>query len=97
MTFSQDQIDNLSSMNYINRVDDHLKIVSGIQVIHSKDPAMMRVILALEIFYDSDKIDNLSFDLHNYDYEEIVEIARDIGSNEFIMHEVDMLLAGEGE
>lgn len=95
--FSQEQIDNLASLNFINRIDDHLKIVSGVQILHDQQPGMVRVMLALEIFYDSDKIDDLSFDLHNYEYEEILEIARNISANEFIMYEVDMLLAGEVE
>lgn len=95
--FNQDQIDKLSSLNFINRIDDHLRIVSGVQILHDKDPSMLRVMLALEIFYDNNKVDDLSFDLHHYDYGEIIEIARNIRSNELIMYEVDMLLAGEIE
>ena len=95
--YSQDQIDYLSSLHFINRIDDYLKIVSRVQILHPEDPDLMRVMLALEIYYHSHIVDDLSFDLHNYEYEEIIDIARNISANEFIMYEVDMLLAGEIE
>jgi hypothetical protein len=95
--FNQDQIDYLSSLHFINRIDEHLKIVSRVQILNAEHPDMMRVMLALEIYYHSHLVDDLSFDLHNYEYEEIIDIARNISSNEFIMYEVDMLLAGEVE
>ena len=74
--FSQEQIDNLASLNFINRIDDHLKIVSGVQILHAEQPNLMRVMLGLEIFYNSNKVDDLSFDLHHYEYDEIIDIAR---------------------
>ena len=55
------------------------------------------MILALEMYYDDNKFDTLTFDLHNYSYDEIIDVARDIRSNEFILQEVDNFLAGDIE
>jgi hypothetical protein len=93
----QTQIDQLSTLCFINRIDGHLKIVSSVKVSTTVDGTFYRVLLVLEIFYDEDKIDELSFNLHNYDYEDIVYTARNIRSNEFILQEVDNLLAGNIE
>ncbi|MGD8938839.1 MAG: hypothetical protein PVJ72_05630 [Gammaproteobacteria bacterium] len=92
----QTQIDQLSTLCFINRIDSHLKIVSSVKVFTTVD-GTFRILLVLEIFYDEEKIDELSFNLHNYDYEDIVHTARNIRSNEFILQEVDNLLAGNIE
>ena len=94
---NQAQIDHLSTLCYINKIDSHLNIVSGVRILPSGEPASRRVILLLEIFYDGDKINEVSFNLYNFGYEDIVSVVRNIRSNEFIMQEVDNFLAGEIE
>lgn len=96
-TFSQEQIEYLSSLSFINRIDEHLRIVSAVKILATAGGYPPRVVLMLEIYYDDQKIDNLSFDLHGYDYEDIVELARNVRSSEFILQEVDNLLAGDIE
>ena len=95
--FSQEQIEYLSSLSFINRIDDHLRIVSAVKIVPIAEDYPPRVVLVLEIYYDDKKIDNLSFDLHGYDFEDIVELARNIRASEFILQEVDNLLAGDIE
>lgn len=93
--YSQAQIDYLSSQHFINKIDQHLRIVSSIRIlIHAPDTAPT-VILKIDIYYDNHQSGSLSFNLHNYEYEEILAIAKNIRGNEFILHEVDNLLSGD--
>ena len=92
--FTQAQLDQLSSLCFINRIDDHLRIVSGIKIPANLGRSYNQVLLVLEIFFDEEKIDNMSFNLRNYEFDEIIEVARNIRSNKFILREVDNLLAG---
>ena len=93
--FSQAQIEYLSSLYYINNIDHHLRIISSVKVIHGAIHTPPRVLLMLEIFYENHKSGNLSFDLNNYEYEDIIEIAQNIRKNEFILQEVDNFLSGD--
>jgi len=95
MAFTKEQIESLSSLHIINRIDDHLKIVSGIDIINNDENLPPRVILLLEIFYNSNRVDTLSFDLHNYEYDEIIHLIKNIRGNEFLLQEVDNLLGGD--
>lgn len=95
--FTQAQVDYLSSLHFINNIDSHLKTVSSIKIVDTENSLPTRVIMCLEIFYDNNKVDTLSFDLHNYAYDDIVEIAKNIRSNEFILQEIDNFLAGDIE
>ena len=97
LQLSKDQIEYLTSLHFINRIDGHLKCVSNIKVTSATSARSARVILALEMYYDDNKFDTLTFDLHNYSYDEIIDVARDIRSNEFILQEVDNFLAGDIE
>lgn len=94
---SKDQIKYLTSLHYINRIDDHLKCVVSVRITDAVKSIPVRVILFLEMYYDDNKFDTLTFDLHNYSYDEIIEVAKDIRSNEFILQEVDNFLAGDIE
>jgi len=94
VVFSKDQIEYLSSLHFINRIDDHLKSVNNVNVVEMSGTMPARIILSLEIYYNDSKVDILTFDLHNYNYEDIIEIAKDIRSSEFIMQEVDNFLSG---
>jgi len=94
---NQTQIDHLSALCFINKIDDQLNIVSGIKISSNADGISSRTLLVLEIYFLGEKVNEMSFDLHNYDYEDIVNVARNIRSNEFIMQEVDNFLAGDIE
>ena len=93
--FTQEQIDYLTSSHFINRIDDHLKIVSSINIINPAEHTPPRVLLLLEIYYNNNKVDTLSFDLHDYEYEEIIQLAKNIRDNEFLLQEVDNFLGGD--
>ena len=97
ITFSQEQIDQLSSLHFINQIDDHLRVVSNVNVVAVAEHRPRRVMLALDIFYDNHNVDTLGFNLHNYAFAEIIQIAKDIRSNEFILQAIDNLLAGDIE
>ena len=94
MIFSQEQIDHLSSLHFINNIDSHLRIVSSINIAENTGSEPPRITLSLEIYYDDKKVDTLSFDLHNYGYEDIIHISQNIRSNEFLLQEVDNFLSG---
>jgi hypothetical protein len=93
--FNQQQIDYLSSLHFINQIDASLKAVSSIDINSIADNVPPRVLLALEIYFYDRKVDILRFDLHNYEYDEIVHIARNVRDNEFLLQEIDNFLAGD--
>ncbi|MEJ2141978.1 MAG: hypothetical protein P8Y24_06430 [Gammaproteobacteria bacterium] len=95
VTFTPDQVEKLSSLHFINRIDDYMKIVSSIEIKYVNTNIPPRVMLMLDIFYHDNKLDTLRFDLHNYEFGEIVDIAKNIRSNEFILQEVDNFLGGD--
>ena len=94
-TFSAEQVEKLSSLHFINRIDDYMKIVSSIEITNASANYAPRIMLLLDIFYHDDKVDTLSFDLHNYEFNEIVDVAKNIRYNEFILQEVDNFLGGD--
>jgi hypothetical protein len=95
ITLSQAQIDHLSSLHFINKIDRHLRLLSSVKIVAGKENDLVRIMLNLEIFYDNHQTGSLSFDLHNYEYEEIVGLAQNIRGNEFILQEVDNFLSGD--
>lgn len=92
---SQAQIEHLSSLHFINKIDNHLRLLSSIKVVNAATNGPLRIMLNLEIFYDNHQTGSLSFDLHNYAYEDIVGLAQNIRGNEFILQEVDNFLSGD--
>jgi len=93
--YSQAQIDYLSSQHFINKIDQHLRIISSVRVVSHAVNTAPSVVLKIDIYYDNHQSGNLSFNLHNYEYEEILAIAKNIRGNEYILHEVDNLLSGD--
>ena len=93
--FSQEQINHLSSLHFINPIDHHLRIISCIKIIHENANTTPRIILGLEIYYDNHHSGDLSFNLHNYEYEDIIKIAQNIRDSEYILQEVDNFLSGD--
>jgi hypothetical protein len=93
--FTQDQIDHLTSSHFINKIDDHLRIVSSIDIISQAEHTPPRVMLLLEVYFNNNKADTLSFDLHDYEYEEIIHLAKNIRENEYLLQEVDSLFGGD--
>lgn len=91
------QIEHLSSLRYINKIDELIKIVSSVEVLDDAQQHGNSVLLVLDIFIDDKQIDRMSFNLHNYDYDEIVELAQHIRHNDYILRAVDTALAGDVE
>gem|GEM_PF-2535575 len=91
------QIEHLSSLRYINPIDEHMKIVSSVKVLDNAHPHDTSALLILDIFIDDKQIDRISFNLHHYAYEEIIELARHIRDNDYILRAVDAALAGDIE
>ncbi|WP_150047397.1 MULTISPECIES: hypothetical protein [Methylomonas] len=94
---SPSQIEHLSSLRYINNIDEHMRIVSSVKVLDNAHQHDNLVLLLLDIFIDDKQIDQMSFNLHNYAYEEIVDLARNIRGNDYILRAVDTALAGDIE
>jgi len=93
--YSQSQIDSLAGQHFINNIDHHLRVISSINIKHQTANAIPSVILEIEIYYDSHYSGSLSFTLHNYEYDEILAIAKNIRGNEPILQEVDNFLSGD--
>ena len=91
------QIEHLSSLRYINNIDEHMRIVSSVKMFDVAHQHDKPVLLVLDIFIDDKQIDKMSFNLHNYDYEEIISLARNIRDNDYILRAVDTALAGDIE
>lgn len=96
---NQEQIDELVGTSFLNKIDNRLTIISEIRVPekNSYQDSDELVLLYLNIFYEGEKITNLSFNLVNHEYEDILGIARNISSNAFVLREVDEYLSGAGE
>ena len=84
-------------MRYINNIDEHMRIVSSVKVLGDAHRHDYSVLLVLDIFFDGKQVDNMSLNLHNYAYEEIMELARNIRNNDYILQAVDTALAGDIE
>lgn len=95
--FTEVQINHLSTLRYINNIDRALRIVSAIRICRTDGGEVERILLLLELYYNNERITELSFNLHNYSYEEIIDVTSNVGNNKFIMHEVDTFLAGDNE
>lgn len=95
--FSDEQIEYLSALHFINRIDDHLRVVTNVKVLPVEQGQPSRVVLLLDLMYDDHKIDTISFNLHNYSFDEVVHEARNIKDNEYILQHVDNVLAGDIE
>jgi hypothetical protein len=91
------QIEDLASFRYINSIDEHMKIVSSVKVLDDVQLRGSSVLLVLDIFVDDKQIDKMSFNLHNYAYAEILELAKHIRDNNYILRVVDTALAGDSE
>lgn len=91
------QIEHLLSLRYINHIDKHMKIVSSVKVLDDAHQHDHSVLLVLDIFIENKQIDKMSFNLHNYAYEEIIELAQHIRNNDYILRAVDTALAGDIE
>lgn len=93
--FSKEQIEHLSSLYFINKIDTNLKAVSSVELVQIIGDSPLRIKLILELYFYDKKVDTLSFDLHNYEYDDIVHITKNIKDNEFLLQEIDNYLAGD--
>ena len=97
ISFEPVQIERLRSLRFMHKLDDHIHLVSSIIVTSASPNNPYRITLVVDIYHEGTPIENISFDLNNYSYEEIVDIAKNIKQNEFILYEIDTLLSGEIE
>lgn len=74
-----------------------MRIVSSVKVLDVVQQHDNSVLLILDIFIDDKQIDKMSFNLHKYEYEEIIELAQHIRDNDYILRAVDTALAGDIE
>ena len=95
ITFTDEQLKHLSMLHHINHIDANLRVVASINFAKTGDDAPPRVILVLVIYYQNKKVDTLTFDINNYEYEEIVDLVQNIRGNEFLLQEIDNFLAGD--
>lgn len=91
------QIEHLSALRYINSIDTVMKIVSSVKVLDDAHQHGNSVLLVLDIFIDGKQVDRMSFNLHNYAYDEIIELAQHIRDNDYILRAVDTVLVGDIE
>lgn len=93
---TEEQINLLSTIKFLNVIDEQVKVLSEYEVkyLPAAPNVVGRIILVLNIFFKGEKYSEISFDLQNYDYDELAEIAKNIKCNEFIMYELDQHLAG---
>jgi hypothetical protein len=96
---TDEQIQKLESIKYINKIDSNIKVLAEykIQYLPAAPTVVGRIVLFLTVFCNGRKITVLSFNLENYKYEELIDIAKNIDKNGFIMYELDMYLAGNVE
>ena len=94
---NQSQVEHLSTIRFINKIDSQLKIITAVNIFQNHNDSINRVTLFTELYYDGERVSELSFDVHNFSYEEIVALARNVRKNDFIMHEIDTFLAGDIE
>lgn len=95
--FTAEEMEYLSSLHFINQIDSHLRVVSNVKIVPDVGDLPPRVVLLLELLYDNHRVDNLSFDLHNYSYDDIIEVARNVSDNEYLMYEIDVHLSSFGD
>lgn len=95
--FSKSEIEELTSTNYINRIDKSLTIVSEIRFPEKNGTNSNEtvVFLYLNVFFDNEKITTMCFNLVNYNYEEVLQVASDVKSSAFLLKEVDDYLCGD--
>jgi len=95
--YTDEEIEHLSSVHFINKIDIHLKSVASMTVIPPENNIPEYVTLSLEIYYEGSKVDTMTFNLQNYDYQDVLQVAKNIHTNQYILQEVDNLLAGDIE
>jgi hypothetical protein len=95
--FTSEQLKHLSTIHFINNVDSKLKIITMVRIVAGDEETAHRILLLTELYYEGDRINELSFDLHNFGYEDILDIAKNIKQNDYIMQEIDTFLCGDIE
>jgi hypothetical protein len=54
-------------------------------------------LLAVDLFYEEKPVGKTSFNLNGYTEDEAVDVARNLGSNSYLMKEIDDFLWGESD
>ena len=96
---TEQQRKDLGSMKMLNIIDEQIRVMAEYVPREPVDASgtVEIVVLVLYVFYQDEPITKLSFNLRDYDYEELQDIARNIRDNEFIMYELDLALSGHQE
>lgn len=99
VSLSPTQLEELSGTSFVNKIDDKMTIVSelGAPELVGPHPDDYRVVLYLKVFWEGEEATMLSFNLINYDYDDLIYTAKNIGKNEYILREVDEYLSGAGD
>lgn len=82
----------MESLDLIVQLEGKLKAAIHLQPIASKLWE-----LSLRLMYDGEPAGQLSFNLNGYSQQEAQAIARSVGSNDFLMREIDEYLWGESD
>ena len=77
-------------IRHINRIDQHLRVLAEIGF-SSQNPIQLK----LQLFYDTDPLGTLSFNLHEYSIEDCQELVKNIAQNAFLMRQIDEYLAAD--
>lgn len=89
----------ISSLRFMNTIDEQLRAV--VEFVHKGfdegNGGNETVEMVMFLYYNNEPLTRLSFDFHNYDFDELQNIGKNIRKNEFIMHELDMALATYGD
>lgn len=96
---TQQQRTDISSMRFLNIIDDQIRVMVEFVhkgVVDDQDGAEL-VVMVLFLFYQDEPLTKLSFNLRNYDFDELQDIGKNIRNNEFIMNELDMALSTFGD
>jgi hypothetical protein len=93
--FTDEQLKHLSMLHHINQIDANLRVVASINFARTGNDTPPRVILVLVIYYQSKKVDTLTFDINNYEYKEIIDLVKNVRGSEFLLQEIDNFLAGD--
>jgi hypothetical protein len=96
---TEQQRTDISSMKFLNIIDEQIRVmVEYVPKGAVEDPDSVElVVLVLYVFYQDEPLTKLSFNLHDYEFDELQDIGRNIRDNEFIMYELDIALSSFGD
>ena len=96
---TEQQRNEIGTMKYLNIIDEQIRVMAEYVPKKPAGPAspVEIFVLILHVFYKDEPLTRLSFNLQDYEFDELQDIARNIRDNEFIMYELDLALSGHQE